>query len=102
MTDADLAATVDAAWEAREGLSPATKGAYRDAVEAALGLDRAERRLDAELRQCRRLGRQRHDGRHLGDGRLLRPDRQELSLVGWRRHRRRARAAAGRAGDHRG
>jgi 2,3,4,5-tetrahydropyridine-2,6-dicarboxylate N-succinyltransferase len=40
MTDADLAATVDAAWEARDGISPETKGAWRDAVEAALdGLD---------------------------------------------------------------
>src|SRR4051794_23393031 len=40
MTDADLAATLDAAWEARESLSSATKGAYRDAVEAALeGMD---------------------------------------------------------------
>ena len=32
MTDADLAATVDAAWEARDGVSPSTKGAWRDAV----------------------------------------------------------------------
>ncbi len=40
MTDSDLAATVDAAWEARDSISPATKGAYRDAVEAALdGMD---------------------------------------------------------------
>ncbi len=40
MTDADLAATVDAAWEGRDGVSPATRGAWRDAVEAALeGLD---------------------------------------------------------------
>ena len=42
------------------------------------------------------------DGRHLGDGRLLRADRQELPSLGRGRHRRRARAAAGRAGDHRG
>jgi 2,3,4,5-tetrahydropyridine-2,6-dicarboxylate N-succinyltransferase len=46
MTNADLAAAVDAAWEARDGVSPATKGAYRDAVEAALdGLDSGELRV---------------------------------------------------------
>ncbi len=40
MTDADLAAAVDAAWEARDGVSPATRGPWREAVEAALdGLD---------------------------------------------------------------
>jgi 2,3,4,5-tetrahydropyridine-2-carboxylate N-succinyltransferase len=40
MTDADLAATIDAAWEDREKLTGSTRGAYRDAVEAALdGLD---------------------------------------------------------------
>jgi 2,3,4,5-tetrahydropyridine-2-carboxylate N-succinyltransferase len=40
MTQADLAATVDAAWEGRESISPATRGEWRDAVEAALdGLD---------------------------------------------------------------
>src|SRR5437762_2727642 len=40
MTDAHLSATVDAAWEARETISTATKGEYRDAVEAALeGMD---------------------------------------------------------------
>ena len=36
MTDADLAATIDAAWEDRERLTVSTRGAYRDAVEAAL------------------------------------------------------------------
>ena len=36
MTDADLARTIEAAWEGREGISPATKGAWREAVEAAL------------------------------------------------------------------
>jgi 2,3,4,5-tetrahydropyridine-2-carboxylate N-succinyltransferase len=36
MTQSDLAATVDAAWEARESISPTTRGAWRDAVEAAL------------------------------------------------------------------
>src|ERR1700758_1642512 len=40
MTDADLAATIDAAWEARESLGPQTSGAQREAVEEALdGLD---------------------------------------------------------------
>jgi len=40
MSQTDLAATVDAAWEGRESISPTTKGAWRDAVEAALdGLD---------------------------------------------------------------
>src|SRR5277367_3442811 len=40
MTQSDLARTIDAAWEARETISTATKGEYRDAVEAALeGMD---------------------------------------------------------------
>ena len=43
-----------------------------------------------------------HDGRQLGDRRLLRADRQERASFGRRRHRRRARADAGRADDHRG
>src|SRR5271167_1467065 len=46
MTDADLAATIDAAWEDRERLTPATGGAMRDAVEAALdGLDAGRLRV---------------------------------------------------------
>jgi 2,3,4,5-tetrahydropyridine-2,6-dicarboxylate N-succinyltransferase len=46
MTDADLAATIDAAWEGRDGVSPATKGAWRDAVAAALdGLDAGNLRV---------------------------------------------------------
>jgi 2,3,4,5-tetrahydropyridine-2-carboxylate N-succinyltransferase len=36
MNDAQLQATIDAAWEARDGLGPAEKGPTRDAVEAAL------------------------------------------------------------------
>ena len=36
MTDADLQTTIDAAWEEREAITPATKGAVREAVEAAL------------------------------------------------------------------
>ena len=50
------------------------------AIVAALGLYRAGRRADAVLRQSRRLCRQRHDGRYLGDGRLLRADRQERAI----------------------
>ncbi len=38
-----------------------------------------------------------HHGRYLGDGRFLRPDRQELPYLGRRRHRRRSGAPAGRA-----
>ena len=34
---ADLAATIDAAWESRDGIGPGTKGEVRDAVNAALG-----------------------------------------------------------------
>ena len=46
MTDADLAATIDAAWEARETISPSTRGAWREAVETALeGLDSGELRV---------------------------------------------------------
>ena len=36
MSNAALEAAIEAAWEARESLTPATKGAARDAVEAAL------------------------------------------------------------------
>ena len=46
MTDADLAATMDAAWEARDSLASSTRGAYRDAVEEALdGLDSGRLRV---------------------------------------------------------
>src|SRR5215471_6276804 len=46
MTDADLAATIDAAWEDRESLTTSTSGVYRDAVEAALdGLDGGKLRV---------------------------------------------------------
>ena len=53
---------------------------------------------DAELREHRRVRRRGHDGRHVGDRRLVRADRQAGPPLGWRRHRRRARAAAGGAG----
>jgi 2,3,4,5-tetrahydropyridine-2-carboxylate N-succinyltransferase len=46
MTEPELAATIDAAWEARETITPATTGAWREAVELALdGLDRGEFRV---------------------------------------------------------
>src|SRR6516164_7761192 len=46
MTDANLAATIDAAWEDRDKLTPSTRGVYRDAVEAALdGLDGGQLRV---------------------------------------------------------
>ena len=45
MTDA-LEKTIDEAWEARDGIGPATTGAVREAVDAALdALDRGERRV---------------------------------------------------------
>ena len=46
MPHAQLASTIDAAWEARAGITPATQGAPREAVEQALGLlDRGEARV---------------------------------------------------------
>ena len=63
---------------------------------------RRQRRADAKLRQHRRLCRRGHHGRHLGDRRQLRPDRQERPHLGRNRDRRRARAVASRPGDHRG
>ena len=46
MTAAQLEAPIDAAWEERESISPATAGPVRDAVESALdALDRGEMRV---------------------------------------------------------
>jgi 2,3,4,5-tetrahydropyridine-2-carboxylate N-succinyltransferase len=46
MTTGQLQATIDAAWEARDTINAATKGAVRDAVEAALtALDNGELRV---------------------------------------------------------
>ena len=46
----DLAAAIAAAWEARDSLSAATKGAHRDAVEATLaGLDAGELRAAEKI-----------------------------------------------------
>ena len=55
MTD-QLAATIDAAWDARDTISTATTGEVRDAVEAALGL------LDSGRGARRREGRRRLAG----------------------------------------
>ena len=45
MTD-QLAAIIDAAWDARDAVSPATRGEVRDAIEAAIEpLDSGERRV---------------------------------------------------------
>jgi len=46
MAHEDLARTIDDAFEKRDGINPATKGAVRDAVEAALDLlDRGQARV---------------------------------------------------------
>ena len=37
MSDAELEAAINAAWERRETISPSTTGAARDAVEDTLG-----------------------------------------------------------------
>ena len=51
MPHGELAKTIEAAFEARDGIGPSTKGAVRDAVEAALDLlDCGEARV-AERRQ---------------------------------------------------
>jgi len=45
-----LEAAIDAAWEARDSLGPTTRGASRDAVEAALaGLDAGELRVAEKI-----------------------------------------------------
>src|SRR5215813_10301566 len=50
MTDTDLQKTIDTAWEARDKLSSASKGAEREAVEAALeGLDSGKLRVAEKL-----------------------------------------------------
>src|SRR5262249_29561874 len=47
----ELQSTIDAAWEARDGINSATKGAVRDAVEAAIaGLD------DGTYRTAEKIG----------------------------------------------
>jgi 2,3,4,5-tetrahydropyridine-2,6-dicarboxylate N-succinyltransferase len=50
MTDRQLEATIDAAWEARDTIGPATSGATRDAVETALdGLDSGRLRVAEKI-----------------------------------------------------
>jgi 2,3,4,5-tetrahydropyridine-2,6-dicarboxylate N-succinyltransferase len=46
MSSADLAGIIDAAWEARDTITPSTKGPVRESVEAALdGLDQGRLRV---------------------------------------------------------
>ena len=59
-------------------------------------------RPHAGFRQHRCLGRAAHDGRHVGDGRVVRADRRRRPPVRWRRDRRRARASPGAPRDRRG
>ncbi len=94
-----------AAEDRRLGRQPVPRG--RLPRRAGLGgapfrLHRAGRGADAVLRQRRRLCRGRHHGRHLGHGRLLRADRQQMPHLRRRRDRRRAGAAAGRPRGDRG
>ena len=84
----------------RTSVPPGSCGA--GLCRAALRLYRSRRGADAVIRQSRRLCRPRHHDRHLGDGRLLRTDREELPHFRRCRHRRGARAVAGGPGDHRG
>jgi 2,3,4,5-tetrahydropyridine-2-carboxylate N-succinyltransferase len=52
MTDANLAATIDAAWESRDTLGPQSRGAYRDAVEETLdALDEGRARVAEKTTQ---------------------------------------------------
>ena len=87
---------------AEEGLQGRGRARRPRRVGPLRRVPRAERRDDAVLRQHRRLRRRGHDGRHVGDGRLVRADRQARAPLGRRRHRRRARTAAGGAGRRRG
>ena len=50
MPHAELQKTIDAAWEARDGVNLSTRGAVRDAVETALNLlDRGEARVAEKM-----------------------------------------------------
>jgi 2,3,4,5-tetrahydropyridine-2,6-dicarboxylate N-succinyltransferase len=50
MIDADLAATIEAAWEARDTLGPQSRGAHREAVEEALdALDAGRARVAEKI-----------------------------------------------------
>ena len=52
MTDANLAATIDAAWEVRDTLGPHSRGAHRKAVEEALdALDEGRARVAEKTAQ---------------------------------------------------
>ncbi len=57
MSHADLAKTIDDAFEKRDGIGPSTKGAVREAVEAALDLlDRGDGARRRARRQRRLVG----------------------------------------------
>ena len=86
----------------RRGLRAGRRARRPAGGGAAWRVHREERRADAVLRQHRRLRRRRHDGRHLGDGRFVRADRQERAPLRRGRHRRRPGARAGESHDHRG
>ena len=47
MSETELENTIDAAFEKRDGIGPATKGPVRDAVEAALDLLDSGQAIDA-------------------------------------------------------
>ncbi len=50
MSSADLAGIIDAAWEARDTITPSSKGPVRESVEAALeGLDQGRLRVAEKL-----------------------------------------------------
>src|SRR3990170_1889230 len=88
--EARIAEKIDGAWVVHQWLKKAVLLSFRmNPMEAiAGGPDGAPWRG--------------HHGRYLGDGRQLRPDRQERPYLRRNRHWRRARAVAGRPGDHRG
>ena len=66
----------------------ASRGVSRAASNGALRrVPLPGRSPDAELREHRRLDRPAHDGRHLGDGRVVRADRRRRAPGRRRRHR---------------
>ena len=84
----------------QDGLRPRACASSRPAVARYGAFLEPGVHPDARLRQHRRARRRRHDGRHVGHGRLVRADRARLPPRRRRRHRRRARAAE-RAARHR-
>ena len=79
-----------------------SRRALRSGRHRALrGVSRPRYHFNAGFCQYWRVRRRRVDGRHLGDGRLVRADRQERSPFGRCRDRRCPRTAAGPARHHR-